>query len=174
MAGFVPGGPLGAGVGKIVKSQGRKRNPNSGVAPANQTKEKGQKRKVHMNFAHFFSVVFFLRKTSTIHISNFCSRMPLRNIHELTFLWFGLPGPLLTHPNFLVRIFSSGVGVFHVNGWGPKSLICPSKPGRSNFLGGISRDFAGISRWCPQKFEKKRVCFQFSAPTIVYLIFAFL
>ena len=48
--------------------------------------------------------------------------------------------------NFLVRIFSSGVGVFHVNGWGPKSSIRPSKPGKSNFLGGISRDFAGISR----------------------------
>ena len=42
-------------------------------------------------------------------------------------------------PNFLVRIFSSGVRVFHVNGWGPKSSICPSKPGKSNFLGGISR-----------------------------------
>ena len=41
------------------------------------------------------SVVFFLRKTSTIHISNFCFGMPLRKVHELTFLWFGLPGPLL-------------------------------------------------------------------------------
>ena len=50
-----------------------------------------------MNFAHFCvnSGVFFLRKTSTIHISNFCSGMPLRKVHELTFLWFGLPGPLL-------------------------------------------------------------------------------
>ena len=40
--------------------------------------------------------MFFLRKTSTIHISNFCSGMPLRKVHELTFLWFGLPGPLLS------------------------------------------------------------------------------
>ena len=39
--------------------------------------------------------MFFLRKTSTIHIWNFCSGMPLRKVHELTFLWFGLPGPLL-------------------------------------------------------------------------------
>ena len=27
---------------------------------------------------------------------NVCSGMPLRKVHELTFLWFGLPGPLLT------------------------------------------------------------------------------
>ena len=44
-------------------------------------------------------LVFFLRKTSTIHIE-LCSGMPLRKVHELTFLWFGLPGPLLI---FLVR-----------------------------------------------------------------------
>ena len=60
------------------------------------------------------------------------------------------------NPNFLVRIFSSGVGVFHMNGWGPKSSIRPSKPGKSNFLGGISRDFAGISRGCPKSLRKKK------------------
>ena len=63
--------------------------------------------------------------------------------------------------NFLVRIFSGGVGVFHVKGWGPKSSVWPSKPGRSNFLGGISRDFAGISRKRPKSLRKK-VCVQFS------------
>ena len=62
------------------------------------------------------------------------------------------------NPNFLVRIFSSGVGVFHVKGWGPKSSACPSKPGKSNFLGGISRDFAGISRRCPKSLRKKGLC----------------
>ena len=62
------------------------------------------------------------------------------------------------NPNFLVRIFSSGVGVFHVNGWGPKSSICPSKSGKSQFLGGISRDFAGISRGCPKSLRKKGLC----------------
>ena len=59
------------------------------------------------------------------------------------------------NPNFLVRIFSGGVGVFHVNGWGPKSSIRPSKPAKSNFLGGISRDFAGISRGRPKSLRKK-------------------
>ena len=62
------------------------------------------------------------------------------------------------NPNFLVRIFSGGVGVFHVNGWGPKSSIRPSKPGKSNFLGGISRDFAGISRGRPKSLRKKSLC----------------
>ena len=45
--------------------------------------------------------------------------------------------------NFLVQIFSGGVGVFHVKGWGPKSSVCPSKPGKPNFFGGISRDLPG-------------------------------
>ena len=66
--------------------------------------------------------------------------------------------------NFLVRIFSGGVGVFHVKGWGPKSSVCPSKPRESNFFGGISRDFAGISRGRPKSLRKK-VCVQFSSPT---------
>ena len=45
-----------------------------------------------------------------------------------------------------------------MKGWGPKSSACPSKPGKSDFWGGISRDFAGISRRFPEKFEKiKRV-----------------
>ena len=61
--------------------------------------------------------------------------------------------------NFLVRIFSGGVGVFHVKGWGPKSSVCPSKPGKSNFLGGISRDFAGISRRCPKSLRKSAAAF---------------
>ena len=62
----------------------------SGVTPANQTK-KGPKQKVH-EFRPFLCIlVFFLRKTST----NFCSGMPLWIVHELAFLWFGLPGPLL-------------------------------------------------------------------------------
>ena len=48
------------------------------------------------------------------------------------------------------------MGVFHVKGWGPKSSVCPSKPGKSNFFGrdipGFCRDLPGA----PEKFEKKR------------------
>ena len=42
-----------------------------------------------------------------------------------------------------------------MKGWGPKSSIRPSKPRESNFLGGISRDFAGISRGRPKSLRKK-------------------
>ena len=44
---------------------------------------------------------------------------------------------------FLVRISSGGAGVFHVKGWGSKSLACTSKPRETKLFGGISRDFAG-------------------------------
>ena len=52
----------------------------------------------------------------------------------------------------------------HMKGWGPKSSVCPSKPGKSDFLGGTSRDFAGISRRCPKGLRKKH-CVQFLAPS---------
>ena len=60
-------------------------------------------------------------------------------------------------PKLLSPDISGGVGVFHVKGWGPKSLVCPSKPGKSNFFGGISRR-------CPKSLRKK-VCVQFLVPT---------
>ena len=67
-------------------------------------------------------------------------------------------------PKLLVRICSGGMGVFHRKGWGPKSLVCPSKPRETKLFGGISRDFAGISRGCPKSLRKK-VCVQFSSPS---------
>ena len=48
-----------------------------------------------------------------------------------------------------------------MNGWGPKSSVCPSKPGKSNFFGGISWDFVGISRRCPKSLRKKSLCSSF-------------
>ena len=50
------------------------------------------------------------------------------------------------NPNFLIRIFSGGVGVFHVEGWGPKSSVCPSKPRETKLFGGISRILPGYPR----------------------------
>ena len=38
------------------------------------------------------------------------------------------------NPNFLVRISSGGVGVFHVKGWGAKTSVCPSKPGETKLF----------------------------------------
>ena len=63
----------------------------------------------------------------------------------------------------LVRISSGGARDFHVKGWGPKSLVCPPKPREAKLFGGISRDFAGISRGCPKSLRKK-VSVQFSSP----------
>ena len=68
---------------------------------------------------------------------------------ELTFLR-DLSGTKKEHKPKLLSpdIFRWGrVGVFHVKGWGPKTSVCPSKLGKSNFFGGIS---AGISRGRPK------------------------
>ena len=64
------------------------------------------------------------------------------------------PKPKLLSPD----IFWWGGGLPR-EGVGAKSSVCPSKPRESNFFGGISRDFAGISRKRPKSSRKK--CFTF-------------
>ena len=66
---------------------------SSGVAPANQTR-KGPKRKVH-EFAHFCKFWCFSLGKQARFTSSFCSGLPSGKVHELAFLWFGLPGWLL-------------------------------------------------------------------------------
>ena len=66
--------------------------------------------------------------------------------------------------NFLVRICSGGVGVFHVKGWGPKSSVCPSKPGKPNLFWRDIPEFWWHIPEAPEKFEKKIVRVQFSFP----------
>ena len=66
--------------------------------------------------------------------------------------------------NFWVRIFSGGVGVFHVKGWGPKSSVCPSKPREWRDIPGFCRDIPEA----PEKFEKKMFGFN-SRPLFVGL-----
>ena len=46
-------------------------------------------------------------------------------------------------------------------GGSERSSACPSKPGKSNFLGGISQDFAGISRRCPKSLRKSKFVFDY-------------
>ena len=48
-----------------------------------------------MNVAHFCEFWCFSSGKQARFTSNFCSGMPLWKVHELAFLWFGLPGPLL-------------------------------------------------------------------------------
>ena len=59
-----------------------------------QTKPERPKRKVH-EFRSFCEFWCFSSGKQARFTLNFCSAMPLRKVHELTFLWFGLPGPLL-------------------------------------------------------------------------------
>ena len=49
-----------------------------------------------MNSAHFCELWWFsLGKQARFTYPTFVPECPLRKVHELTFLWFGLPGPLL-------------------------------------------------------------------------------
>ena len=52
-----------------------------------------------------------------------------------------------------------------MNGWGPKSSVCPLKPRETKLLGRISRDFCRDILEVPEKFEK-RVCVHFLAAKI--------
>ena len=63
--------------------------------PGKPNQRKGQHEKF-MNFTHFCEFWCFSLGKQARFTLNFCSGMPLRKVHELTFLWFGLPGPLLS------------------------------------------------------------------------------
>ena len=62
--------------------------------PGKPNQRKGQNERF-MNFAHFCEFWCFFWGKQARFTLNFCSGMPLGKVHELTFLWFGLPGPLL-------------------------------------------------------------------------------
>ena len=78
-------------IGKATQWRGSGHSLNSWTMKTEKLLSSSPSRKS----ALFSILVFFCRKTSTIHISNFCSGMFVWKVHELTFLWFGLPGPLL-------------------------------------------------------------------------------
>ena len=89
-------------LGKGPKDWKNSRSP-SGIEifiqeSAQQTKpKKGPKRKVHEFRPFLWILVCFSLGKQARFTLNFCSGMPPRKVHELTFLWFGLPGPLLIH-----------------------------------------------------------------------------
>ena len=59
--------------------------------PGKPNQRKGQNEKF-MNFTHFCEFWCFSLGKRARFTLNFCSGMPLRKVHELAFLWFGLPG----------------------------------------------------------------------------------
>ena len=62
--------------------------------PGKPNQKKAQNEKF-MNFALFCEFWCFSLGKQARFTLNFCSGMALRKVHELTFLWFGLLGPLL-------------------------------------------------------------------------------
>ena len=61
-----------------------------------------------------------------------------------------------TNRNFGVRTFSGGGRGLPPKGVGAKRFGMPLETREVNFFGGISREFAGISRGCPKSLRKKK------------------
>ena len=64
-------------------------------------------------------------------------------------------------------IFQWGRGLPREGVGAQKFAVCPSKPGKSNFLAGISRDFAGTSQRCLKSLRKM---FVFSFWPLIYWV----
>ena len=65
------------------------------------------------------------------------------------------------NPNFLVRIFSGGVGVFHVKGWGPKSSGMALETREIKLFWRDIPGFCSDIPAVPEKFEKIKSVFNF-------------
>ena len=61
-----------------------------------------------------------------------------------------------TNPNLWFWMSSSGVGVMHVKGWGPKRSASPSNPQETKPFGGISRNFCWDIPGVSEKFENRK------------------
>ena len=94
-----------------------------GSRPGKPNQRKGQNEKF-MNFAHFCEFRRFSLGKQARFTLNFCSGMPPRKVHELAFLWFGLPGPNSTKSPR--RDFVHRVAQKLVNSWSiPCQLSMP-------------------------------------------------
>ena len=93
--------------------------------PGKPNQRKGHNEKF-MNFALFCEFWWFFLGKQARFTWNFCSGMPLWKVHELTFLWFGLPGPLLKLQHFVCN-GRTGLCV-EVWGFGPNLLTCTPAP----------------------------------------------
>ena len=83
-------------MGRIYRKRAEYGFGEYGQESPRQTKpKKGPKRKVHEFRPFLWEFWCFSLGKQARFTLNFCSGMPLRKVHELTFLWFGLSGPLL-------------------------------------------------------------------------------
>ena len=127
--------------------------------------------------------MFFFRKQAQF-TSNFGSSLPPWKVHEPTFLWFGLPGPLLRKGGLekgvcikfsgkkkepKPKLFGSDIfrwgGGLPREGAGAKEFGMSLETGKPNFLAG----YAGILLGYPggaRKVREKKVCVQFSSPKL--------
>ena len=83
---------------KLLNGSSPKQKEINNQEPPRQTKpKKGPKRKVHEFRPCLWILVFFLRKTSTIHIELLFRNAPAKSSWSswTDLFWFGLPGPLL-------------------------------------------------------------------------------
>ena len=90
-----------------LRGGGAKRAEVRGVAPANQTKKRARTRSSWISPIFVNSGVFSLGKPARF-TSNFCSCLPPGKVHELAFLWFGLPGWLLSEVRGIKSRFPVG------------------------------------------------------------------
>ena len=103
-------------------------------SPRQTKSKKGRKRKVH-EFRPFLCEFWCFPLGEQARFTlNFCSGMPLGKAHELAFLWFGLPGPLL---NYFSAFSSSSKSVTEIS-WEnsflrPKQCFIDSEPIQANF-----------------------------------------
>ena len=67
------------------------------------------------------------------------------------------------NPSFLVRISSGWVRGFPREGVGAQKFGMSLEIRETKLFGGISQDFAGISRRCPKSLRKKKSVFNFQA-----------
>ena len=128
--------------------------------PGKPNQRKGQNEKF-MNFAHFCEFWCFSLGKQARFTLNFCSRMPLRKVHEPTFLWFGLPGPLLK--NCRETIFVSHLS----RNYPHRGVAFPLLWGRDS-LGGILGDNLGEG-YCESKIASRQWGDNFGRETSICL-----
>ena len=98
----------------------------SGVA--RQTKPRKYQNEKFMNFALFCEFWCFSLGKQARFTLNFSSGMPLRKVHELTFLWFGLPGTPLREWKFRPKSFVFLGVICLVFSWKFEVYACAGDP----------------------------------------------